>query len=169
MTGNPTGILNPLTSRNLSYIQNSDQQVNAFGWGVTAEYVLPRKFIVYGNVFSDQLVVDDKVLSGKDRETLSFGTFFNTPDIRYNIGVRNENVWKNIGFNIVWKYQAENYYEGTFVTGTLPSFGWLDGQVSYKSIFRIGGTNIGNDYQRTGFGSPSVGGLYYVSFGYNIY
>lgn len=174
MTGTPSGILNPLTSRNLSYIQNSDQDVNALGWGVTAEYQLPRKFIVYGNIFSDKLIVDNEVLSGKERETLSFGTFFNTPDIRYNIGLRNENVWNNIGFNIVLKYQAENYYEGTFVTGTLPAFGWLDAQVSYKvpnskSIFRIGGTNVGNNYERTGFGSPSVGGLYYVSYGYNIF
>jgi hypothetical protein len=89
------------------------------------------------------------------------------------LGIRNENLWKNIGFNIVYKYQGENYYEGTFVTGLLPSFGWLDAQFSYrfpasKTIFRIGGTNIGNNYQRTGYGSPSVGGLYYVSFGYNV-
>jgi hypothetical protein len=38
-----------------------------------------------------------------------------------------------------------------------------------KSIFRIGGSNILNDYFRTGYGSPYVGGLYYVSYGYNIF
>ena len=34
---------------------------------------------------------------------------------------------------------------------------------------KIGGTNIGNNYARTGFGSPYVGGLYYVSYGFNLY
>jgi hypothetical protein len=83
-------------------------------------------------------------------------------------------VYRNIGFNVVYKWQDENYYEGTFGTGTIPSFGWLDAQVSYripssKSLIRIGGTNILNNYQRTAFGNPYVGGLYYASFGYNIF
>ncbi|MBL0334255.1 MAG: hypothetical protein IPP73_02685 [Chitinophagaceae bacterium] len=72
------------------------------------------------------------------------------------------------------KYQDNNYYEGTFVSGTLPYFTTVDAQISYtptgtKSIFRISGTNLGNSYNRTGFGSPYVGGLYYVSYGWNIF
>jgi len=170
---NRRDIYNPGTTRNLSYIQNSDQKVKAYGWGVTAEYQLPRRFVFYGNLFSDKLRVGDGAVSSKDREQQAQGTFFNTPDYRFNLGLRNENIWKGIGFNIVYKYQAENYYEGTFVTGLLPAFGWLDAQFSYKvpnskTIFRIGGTNIANNYERTGYGSPSVGGLYYVSFGYNV-
>ena len=75
---------------------------------------------------------------------------------------------------MVYKWQDDNYYEGNFVSGTLPHFGWLDAQISYrpvgtKSTFRFGGTNIGNFYARTGFGSPSVGGLYYFSYGYNLF
>jgi hypothetical protein len=72
------------------------------------------------------------------------------------------------------RWQDNNFYEGTFVSGTLPYFTWVDAQISYrlpktKSVFRIGGTNLGNNYYRTGFGSPYVGGLYYVSYGYNIF
>ena len=83
-------------------------------------------------------------------------------------------VFNNIGFNVVFKWQDNNYYEGTFVSGTLPYFGWWDAQVTYrppttKSTFRIGGTNLGNQYQRTGFGSPAVGGLYYISYGNNLF
>jgi len=170
---NKRDIYNPGTTRNLSYSQNIDENVKAYGWGITAEYQLPRRFVFYGNVFSDKLRVSGSGLSSKEREQQAQGTYFNAPDYRFNLGLRNENIWKGIGFNAVYKYQAENYYEGTFVTGLLPSFGWLDAQFSYKvpnskSVFRIGGTNIGNDYQRTGYGSPSVGGLYYVSFGYNV-
>jgi hypothetical protein len=120
--------------------------------------------VIYGNVFSDKLSdVDPTVV-----------TYFNAPRYRFNLGIRNDNVYKNFGFNVVYKWQDENFYEGTFATGLLPSFGWLDAQVTYrpvntKSTFRVGGTNIMNKYQRTGFGSPAVGGLYYVSYGYNLF
>lgn len=164
LTGNPTGVFNPLSTRNLSYVQNVEgQEVKAQGWGLTAEWQLPRGFFAYGNVFSDKLkdVPADVV------------TNFNAPLYRYNIGLRNDNLYKNIGFNFVWRWQDNVYYESTFATGTLPYFGWLDGQISYKipkskSMVRLGATNIGNNYYRTGFGNPYVGGLYYISYGYNV-
>lgn len=152
------------SSTNVSYVQNSNDKVKSIGWGIGLEYQLIKKYVLYGNVFSDQLQdVDPSVV-----------TFFNAPKYRFNVGLRNENVCHNIGFNVVFKWQDNNYYEGTFVSGTLPYFGWWDAQVTYrppttKSTFRIGGTNLGNQYQRTGFGSPSVGGLYYISYGYNLF
>ncbi len=162
--GNRFELYSPYSSTNLSYVQNSRDKVKSIGWGIGLEYQLVKKYVVYANVFSDELRdVDPTVV-----------TYFNAPKYRFNIGLRNENVYKNIGFNVVYKWQDDNYYEGTFVSGTLPHFGWLDAQISYrpagtKSTFRVGGTNIGNFYARTGFGSPSVGGLYYVSYGYNLF
>ena len=128
------------------------------------EYKLIKNYMLYGNVFSDML----KDVAPGDV------TFFNAPKYRFNIGLRNDNVCHNIGFNVVVKWQDNNYYEGTFISGTLPSFTWVDAQITYsqpktKSIFRVGGTNLGNNYNRTGFGSPYVGGLYYISYGYNIF
>ncbi|HQZ75942.1 MAG TPA: TonB-dependent receptor, partial [Chitinophagaceae bacterium] len=157
-------LYSPYSSTNVSYVQNSDDNVKSIGWGIGLEYQLIKRYVLYGNVFSDQLKdVDPAVV-----------TFFNAPKYRFNIGLRNENVFNNIGFNVVFKWQDNNYYEGTFVSGTLPYFGWWDAQVTYrppttKSTFRIGGTNLGNQYQRTGFGSPAVGGLYYISYGYNLF
>jgi outer membrane receptor protein involved in Fe transport len=156
--------LNPFTSLNYSYIQNSTQSVKANGWAVGVEYLLPKNFVFGGNVYSDVL---NDVPAG-------FISFFNAPKYRYNLSLRNDNLCKGIGFNVIYKWQNNNYYEGTFVTGTLPAFGWVDAQVSYrkpktKSVFRIGGSNIGNAYYRTGFGSPYVGGVYYVSYGYNLF
>ncbi|MCU7552182.1 TonB-dependent receptor [Chitinophagaceae bacterium LB-8] len=163
-TGTPQGFLNPGTTNNFSYNQNTDQNVKTYGWGATAEYQLPGRYVAYGNIFSDKLsdVPPD------------FVAFFNAPLYRFNLGLRNETVWKNIGFNVVYKWQDVNQYEGTFVSGTLPAFGWLDAQVSYrfpkyKSMIRLGGTNVLNNYQRTGYGSPYVGGLYYISYGYNVF
>ncbi len=157
-------LYSPFSSTNLSYIQNSSDIVKSIGWGVSVEYQFLKRYTLYGNVFSDKL---KDVPPGEV-------TFFNAPKYRYNIGLRSENVCHNIGFNVVFKWQDNNYYEGTFVTGTLPYFGWWDAQISYrppntKSTFRAGGTNLGNFYARTGFGSPAVGGLYYISYGYNLY
>jgi outer membrane receptor protein involved in Fe transport len=151
-------------SNNLSYNQNSSSTVKSIGWGIGLEYQLFQRFVLYGNVFSDQL---RNVPAGEV-------TFFNAPKYRFNIGLRNENVCHNVGFNVVAKWQDNNYYEGTFVTGTLPYFTWVDAQITYhppktKSIFRVGGSNIGNSYYRTGFGSPASGGIYYVSYGYNLF
>lgn len=158
-------LYSPFTSNNFSYVQNSTDDVNSSGWGIGVDYNFLKKFWIYGNVFSD--VLDDDLPAGQV-------TFFNAPKYRYNIGLRNDDFCKGLGFNVVFKWQDNNYYEGTFVTGTLPYFGWWDAQVTYrprgtKSVFRMGGTNIGNFYARTGYGSPAVGGLYYISYGFNIF
>jgi len=160
----PTNALNPLASTNFSYNQNSTEVVKAQGWGVSAEYRLSRGYILGGNLFSDKL---------KDLPP-GLISYFNAPDLRANLSLRNDNVWKGIGFNAIAKWQNFNNYEGTFVAGQLPAFTWIDAQVSYrmpksKSVFRIGGSNILNHYARTGYGSPYVGGLYYASYGYNIF
>ncbi len=151
------------SSNSLSYTQNSARSVKSTGWGIGLEYKVIQNFMLYGNLFSDVL---RDVAPGEV-------TFFNAPKYRYNIGVRNDNVCKNIGFNIVMRWQDNNYYEGTFVSGTLPYFASVDAQVTYKpkgtkSTFRVGGTNLGNNYYRTGYGSPAVGGLYYMSYGWNL-
>ena len=162
-SGNPMELYSPFTTTNISYIQNSDQEVKAWGWGIGLEYKFIKEFMIYGNVFSDELKnVPEELV-----------TYFNAPKLRYNIGLRNDNAYKGLGFNVVVKWQDNNYYEGTFVTGTLPYFTWVDAQVTYrppgsKSTFRLGGTNVGNNYYRTGYGSPAVGGLYYMSYGFNL-
>ena len=152
------------STNNVSYTQNSAAIVKSYGWGIGLEYRAIKNYVVYGNVFSDVL---------KDVPANEV-TYFNAPKYRYNIGLRNDDICKGLGFNVVFKWQDNNYYEGTFVSGTLPYFGWWDGQISYrphgtKSVFRVGGTNLGNFYARTGYGSPAVGGLYYISYGYNIF
>ncbi|MBK5270737.1 MAG: TonB-dependent receptor, partial [Bacteroidia bacterium] len=163
-SGTVTDLYSPFTTTNVSYIQNSSQGVKATGWGIGIDYQAMKNYFLYGNIFSDKL---GNVPAG-------LVTFFNAPKYRWNLGLRNENVCHHIGFNIVVKWQDDNYYEGTFVTGTLPSFITVDAQVTYrppntKAVFRIGGTNFANSYNRTGYGSPAVGGLYYMSYGYNLF
>ena len=159
-----TELASPFTTSNYSFVTNSETPVKAIGWGVTAAYQLGSGYEINANVSSDKL---RDVPAG-------LITFFNTPEIRYNIGFANENVYKNIGFNILYRWQDEVNWQGTFGTGAVDAYGILDAQVSYrlpkiKSIFKIGGSNITNSYYQSAFGNPQIGGLYYVSFGYNVF
>jgi outer membrane receptor for ferric coprogen and ferric-rhodotorulic acid len=117
-----------------------------------------------GNVFGDEL---------KDVPA-NVVTFFNTPKLRYNLGVGNPDLYKGIGFNVMYRWQDKVYWEGTFGTAEIPSYGVVDAMVSYrfpgtKHLLKFGGSNVGNEYYRSAFGNPSVGGLYYISFGYNVF
>ena len=93
---------------------------------------------------------------------------FNTPEYRYNLGISNNNIYRNIGFNVQYRWQEEYQWQSSFVSGTVPAYGTMDAQISYKlpavkSIIKVGGSNIFNNYYRTSFGNPQLGGIYYVS------
>jgi outer membrane receptor protein involved in Fe transport len=159
-----TGLLSGNTRQVYSTVVTSPTKIKAFGWGFGAELLLPRNFMFTGNV------------SGNELRDVPVGlvTFFNTPKTQFNVGLANNKILKRYGFNISYRWQDEFLYEGTFAAGTVPSFGSLDAQISMrlpktKSIVKIGGTNIQNKYFQNAFGNPSIGGMYYVSFGYNVY
>jgi len=157
-------LLSPFTSTNFSFVYNSPTPVKAYGWGISAEYQLDKGYKAMANIYGDKLT---DIPAG-------IVTQFNAPKVRYNIGFANADVYKGFGFNIIYKWQDKINWEGTFGTGTIPSFSTLDAQISYKIsnpklLFKLGGTNILNKYYRSAFGNPYIGGLYYVSVGYNVF
>ena len=159
----PVDLASPFTTNNYSFVVNTPNNVNAIGWAVSFSYTLAKGYELNANVSSDQLNdVPDNVV-----------TFFNTPKYRYNIGLGNTDLGQGIGFNLQWRWQDKVFWEGTFGTGEIPSFGTLDAQISYKlpsiqSMLKFGASNLLNDYYRSAFGNPGVGGLYYLSFAYNV-
>ncbi|MFM7358970.1 MAG: TonB-dependent receptor domain-containing protein [Sediminibacterium sp.] len=145
---------------------NTPGDVKNSGWGVSADYLLRRNLTFSANLYSDKI---GDLPAG-------FVSFFNTPLYRTNIslnntGFGNKNRW---GYSVVYRWVDEFYYEGTFGVGQMPSYATWDASVSYKllntkSLIKLGGTNIFNRYYRTGFGNPQIGGLYYMSFGWNVF
>jgi hypothetical protein len=157
-------LASPFTTNNYSFVLNTPNNVNAIGWGASVDYQFGKGYRANLNVSSDQL---NDVPS-------EYFTQFNTPKYRFNIGLGNNNVGKNVGFNIVYRWQDKVNYEGTFAAGEIPAFGTLDAQVSYalpkaKSLIKLGGSNVLNKYYYSAFGNPKIGAVYYVSFGYNVF
>jgi outer membrane receptor protein involved in Fe transport len=159
----PIDLASPFTTDNYSFVVNTTDNVNAIGWALSFNYAVGKGYELSANVSSDQLHnVPSNVV-----------TFFNTPKYRYNIGFGNGDLGKGVGFNLQWRWQDKVYWEGTFGTGEVPSFGTLDAQLSYKlpkikGMIKFGGSNFLNHYYRSAFGNPDVGAIYYVSFGYNV-
>ena len=159
----PQELASPFTTNNYSFVVNTTNNVNAIGWGVSFNYTLVKGFEFSANVSSDQL----------HNVPANIVTFFNTPKYRYNIGLANNDLGKGVGFNLQYRWQDKVFWEGTFGTGEVPSFGTLDAQLSYKlpsvkGMLKFGGSNFLNHYYRSAFGNPNVGAIYYVSFGYNV-
>jgi outer membrane receptor protein involved in Fe transport len=154
------------TSRKFSIPFNTENEVKSFGYGISLDYRLPANFLVGVNFASDELT---DVPSG-------FQAGFNTPKYKTNLKLSNTGFGKgkNFAFSVVYKWMSEYKFESDFINGTVPAIHTLDAQVSYrlpasKYIFKLGGSNIGNQYYVQAPGNPAIGGLYYVSIGYNIF
>ena len=153
--------------RRLSIPVNSTDKVKTYGFGLSLDYRLPLNFTIGGNVASDVL---------KDVPS-NFVAYFNAPKYKANVNVGNSGFGpgKRLGFSVAYRYQGAFLYQGDFATGNLPVVQTLDAQVSLKlpkankSIIKLGATNLLNQYYYNAIGNSQIGGLYYLSFGYNIY
>jgi outer membrane receptor protein involved in Fe transport len=153
------------TYKGYSVVVNSPEKVKTYGWGASVDWKLPANFAVNLNLSSDKL---SDVPAG-------FQASFNAPALRTVLGFSNTGFGKKklIGFNIAWRWQEGFFYENDFAQGDLPAFNVVDASVNIKcpkvkSLIKIGANNLLNQYYRTAVGNPSIGGLYYVSFAYNV-
>ncbi len=145
---------------------NTPGDVKTSGWGASVEYLLPKNFSLSGNLYHDEI------------GTLppGFTSYFNTPKYRVNMAFNNSGFGKDsrFGFSVVYRWTNTFIYEGTFSSGQLPYLRTVDAMVSYKlpstkSLIKLGATNLFNKYYQTGYGNPSIGGLYYISYGWNVF
>ncbi len=164
--GNPLDLFSASTRRSISIATNSSGKVTTYGFGASIDYLLPRNFVVNGNISTDKI---EDVPEG-------FISFFNVPSYRLMLGFGNTGFGyqKRFSFNINLRNQDGFFYESDFRQGNVDGFTTVDAQVSYKfpqirSILKLGGTNITNSYYQTAFGNPQIGGIYYLSFGYNVF
>ena len=145
---------------------NSTAKVKTYGYGLGVDYRLPNNFTISVNAASDNLT---------DVPT-NFIASFNSPKYKVNAAISNSGFGKakRLGFNLAYRWQDGFYFEGDLANGNIPSVQTLDAQLSYKlpstkSVVKFGANNLLNQYYYNAIGNSRVGGLYYISFGYNIY
>lgn len=140
---------------------NAEGRVTSYGTALGIDYLV-GKFNLSGNISYNQI--------GDIPAT--YVNDFNTPKVRYNLGISNRNVVKNVGMNVVYRWQDSFYWASSFASGAVPAFGTVDAQVNLKvpsvnGMIKIGASDLFNKYFITSYGNPAMGGMYYVGFTFN--
>jgi outer membrane receptor protein involved in Fe transport len=150
------------TSRQARYrvYTNAKNKYNNYGSSLGITYNFFKKYTVNGNVNYNAIAANS--------QPDFFVTGFNTPNWFTNISFGNREVIKNIGFNIVYRWQQSFLWQSPLANGTVPAYHTFDAQVNYrlpelKTTIKLGGSNILNNRYIQYAAGPTIGGLYYVS------
>ncbi|WP_439558864.1 TonB-dependent receptor [Dyadobacter sp.] len=171
----PDGTVNPAAAAELlgadrqlfQLYTNAADQVSIQGVSAGLTYSLPKNYKLSANATWIDFNIGDA-----DANNIPA---FNTPEWKSNVVFGNPKLTDKLGFNIAWHWQSSFDWYGTFTEmrpGKVQAYNLLDAQVSYripslKTIVKIGGSNITNKYIVQAYGSPAVGGLYYVSLNFD--
>jgi iron complex outermembrane recepter protein len=142
---------------------NASDKVSAQGATLGITYMLPKGYTVGANGTWASFDIRDANPNNVPA--------FNTPKYRTTVTVGNSEVVKNIGFNLAWRWQDSFDWYGSFNEmrpGRIKAYSMVDAQVSYKvpslkSIVKVGANNLFNHQIYQAYGSPTIGGIYYVS------
>ncbi|MEO7310925.1 MAG: TonB-dependent receptor [Chitinophagaceae bacterium] len=139
---------------------NAKNKYTTYGSSLGLTYNFYKTFTISGNI-------NYNAVKGNANADL-FVTGFNTPKWTTNLSFGNRAIAKNLGFNIVWKWQDAFLWESPLVTGDIDAINNVDAQVTYripaaKSTIKLGGTNTFNNRQIEYAGGPTIGALYYLA------
>jgi len=159
-------VQNPFTpeERRFQTMISTEDKIASYGWAIGADLNLQKGYYLKGNIAYNKLE-EGAAEDGRQNR-------YNTPDYRFNVGFGNRNIVKNIGFHFNYRWQNEFLWESNFGVAQMPAFATLDANVSVKvssikSIIKVGGSNILNNYYTSSFGSAQIGGLYYISLSFD--
>ena len=144
---------------------NSDEVVNSYGAAIQVSTKVFNGFDLSANYTYSKLDFDVQ-------ENPDFRTNFNTPEHKVKASFGKTELFKNVGFNVSWRWSDNYFWEASFGDGDVPAFHVLDAQVnfripSFKSTFKLGATNLLQDEYFTAFGTGLIGSQYYVSWTIN--
>ena len=101
-----------------------------------------------------------------------FSAGFNTPEHKVKFSIGNENLFEHFGFDVNARWSDKYLWEASIANANIPARWVFDAQMNYtvpslKSIFKVGGTNLGGKEYQSAVGSPFIGSMYYVSWTIN--
>ena len=141
---------------------NSPVEVSSWGVAVGMATKIFGNFDLSANYTKAELEFDRV-------QNPDFATNWNTPEHKFKAQFGNTSLFKNFGFNVAWRYWSEYLWEASFGDGIVPEAHVIDAQINFtlpkwKSIIKIGATNLGGDEYFTAFGSGFIGTQYYISW-----
>lgn len=144
---------------------NAEAKVNSYGASIGLSTKVFGDFDLGGSYTFSKLDFDREKYP-------NFVTNFNTPEHKFKASFGNDELFKNFGFNIAYRFSDDYYWEATFGNGLVPEFHVLDAQInlkvpSLKSTFKAGATNLTGEEYFTAFGTGRIGSMYYVSWTIN--
>ena len=142
---------------------NAGDRVTSQGATIGLTWLLPQNYTFGGNITWAEF----KLLNADPNDIPAF----NTPKYRTAVTFGKNSISQKIGFNLAWRWQDAFDWTGTFnqlIPGRIDAYSVVDAQISYnlqnvKSILKIGANNLFNNQIYQAYGSPSIGGVYYVS------
>ena len=171
----PDGTINPdaafdIVNGNTQLFQlytNASDEVTTQGVTAGITYSLPKNYRVHFNTTWSDFNI-------KDANPNNIPAF-NTPAWKTNLAISNDRVTEHFGFGVAWHWQQAFDWYGTLNElrpGKVNAYNLLDAQVSYRlprlqTTVKLGANNLTNKYIVQAYGSPAVGGLYYLSLTYN--
>ncbi|MGX7668444.1 TonB-dependent receptor [Flavobacterium pedocola] len=140
---------------------NSRSTYRSFGSALGVKYNFVQDYTLGVNVSYNELLSDNR--------SDIFITSFNTPKWVVNASFGNKRIFKNVGFNVVGRWQDAFIWESPLANGDVPAYFTLDSQVTVKlpvlnASLKVGGTNLLNHRYYQYAAGPTIGGLYYASF-----
>ena len=141
---------------------NSEAPVSSYGGSIGIIAKIFGNFELGGSYTYAKLEFD------RD-EYPDFTTNFNTPEHKFKASFGNNELFKNFGFNLSYRFSDDYYWEATFGNGVVPEFHTVDAQINLrvptmKSTFKLGGTNLLGDEYFTAYGTGFIGSQYYLSW-----
>lgn len=143
---------------------NARNQYKSYGTSVGVTYNFFRKFTLSGNINHNNIT--------ENKEKDIFITAFNTPRWATNLSFANREIARNIGFNVVWRWQDAFLWESPLANGAVPAYSTIDAQVNLRipalhTTIKLGGANLLNSRYIQYAAGPTLGGLYYVAVTYD--
>lgn len=141
---------------------NSNADITSYGFLVGVSTKVFEKFTLGVNYTYSNFDFDEN--SDPD-----FEPGFNTPENSFKASFGSQELFKNFGFNITYRWQDEYLWQSSFADGMIDSFSVIDAQISYgvpsiKSVFKLGGANLGGTEYTQAVGTGYIGSQYYLSW-----
>ena len=158
------GLLNGATG-NYTVFQvntNSSADVNSYGAAISLSTKIANKYDFSVNYAYAKLDFDQE--SEPD-----FSAGFNTPKHKVKFYFGSENLFKDFGFGVNVRYSDKYFWQASIANAIIPARTVVDAQINYsipslKSIFNVGGTNLGGKEFQSAVGGPFIGSQYFVSW-----